>query len=685
MTKSRPRFRVGGSLLGFLLSSYLALAVAPVALFGLLGAVLLSSAYRADVRNATTVSMRSAVAEAGRYVAGPQRLVESLSLLFRAPGAKEQAGMFLDAAQRGASGIRSVMLLDAARRVVAAAPEGAAAPGTDFSRRSFMREAEAGKTRLSTPFVDPATDGVEAAAVRIEEDRAVVAVLELDTLSAFLRPLRFSTEDQVAIVDEDGVYIAHTEERRVHERQRENLHAELRSSVGGTPRRIVRDGRSYLAAGSPIPSTDWTVVYYRDLEAASSLSIAFIYRFAALIGALVIAAAVFVYLARRAFASRLDELLGRIREVERGSWFATATASDSWKEFREIGEAFGHMAERVAEREEDMRRSEEKYRGLFVWNKAPTLIIDGETGRIVDSNPAAASFYGYPRDRLLDMNIYDINTLSRADIAAEMAAAEEERRNHFHFRHRLADGEIRDVEVYSSPVEWEGERRLYSSVIDVTERRLAEERVARSLAEKEVLLREVHHRVKNNLQIMASLLSLQSLYVRDEADAELFRSSQDRILSMAAIHELLYQREDLAAVDLGEYLASLVGNLSETAERAGIEIIVRAEAAAVTPEKALPLGLIVNELITNSVKYAFPRPADGPEAPAVFVTLTRDGLSLELEVRDNGIGLPPGVDPAAAQSLGFSLVRSLSAQLGGSVAFTRSDGFAVRLRAPFAL
>ena len=685
MRTSGPPLRVGGSLLAFLLSSYLALAVAPVVLFGALGAVLLVSGFREDVKNATTVSMRSAVAEAGRYVAGPQRLAESLSVLFRSPHAREHAEIFLAAAQESAGGIRSIVLLDAERRVIAAAPEGAAAAGADFSRRSFMREAAPGRTRLSTPFVNPATGGVDAAVVRAEADLAVVAILELDTLSAFLRPLRFSTEDQVAIVDQAGVYIAHTEERRVYERQMEGLNAELRSSVGGKLRRIVRDGQTYITAGSPIPGTDWAVIYYRDLAAASSLSVAFIYRFAALIGALIIAAAVFVSLARRAFAFRLDELLGRIREVERGSWFATATESDSWREFREIGEAFGHMAERVAEREEDLRRSEEKYRGLFVWNKAPTLIIDGGTGRIVDSNPAAASFYGYPRDRLLDMNIFDINTLSRAEIAVEMEAAEEERRSHFHFRHRLADGEIRDVEVYSSPVEWEGERRLYSIVIDVTERRLAEDRVARSLAEKEVLLREVHHRVKNNLQIMASLLNLQSLYVRDEADADLFRSSQDRILSMAAIHELLYQREDLAAVDLGEYLESLVGNLSETAARSGIAITVRAEAAAASPEKALPLGLIVNELITNSVKYAFPRSADGPEARAVVVTLTRDGLSLVLEVKDNGVGLPACVDPAASPSLGFSLVRSLSAQLGGSVSFSRSDGFAVRLRAPGAL
>jgi two-component sensor histidine kinase len=263
-----------------------------------------------------------------------------------------------------------------------------------------------------------------------------------------------------------------------------------------------------------------------------------------------------------------------------------------------------------------------------------------------------------------------------------MAEAEEERRSHFHFRHRLADGQLRDVEVYSSPVEWDGARRLYSIIIDVTERSLAEKRVERSLAEKEVLLREVHHRVKNNLQIMASLLNLQALYVRDPEDADLFHSSQNRILSMAAIHELLYQRDDLAAVDLGEYLRSLIGNLSETASRGRIEISVETERAQASPEKALPLGLITNELVTNSIKYAFPLQEADSKPRSIAVSLHRREDNIELEIRDNGVGLPSDVDPESASSLGFSLVRSLGSQLGGHITYCRTDGFSVVITAP---
>jgi PAS domain S-box-containing protein len=423
-------------------------------------------------------------------------------------------------------------------------------------------------------------------------------------------------------------------------------------------------------------------VYYRDLTAAAAFAIAFVYRFVALLVALALTAVVFVALARRAFERRLKALLDRIRDVERGSWLASSGVSDSWKEFRRIGEAFALMAERVAEREEDLRRSEEKYRGLFVRNKAPTLIIDGGSGRIVDANPAAALFYGRDRDSLLSMNIQEINTLDSDEIAAEMAEAEEERRSHFHFRHRLADGQLRDVEVYSSPVEWDGARRLYSIIIDVTERSLAEKRVERSLAEKEVLLREVHHRVKNNLQIMASLLNLQALYVRDPEDADLFHSSQNRILSMAAIHELLYQRDDLAAVDLGEYLRSLIGNLSETASRGRIEISVETERAQASPEKALPLGLITNELVTNSIKYAFPLQEADSKPRSIAVSLHRREDNIELEIRDNGVGLPSDVDPESASSLGFSLVRSLGSQLGGHITYCRTDGFSVVITAP---
>lgn len=674
----RAALRIKGSLLGFLLASYLTLAVVPVALFGVVGGFLLFSTYRQDIKTVTRVSVRSAVAEAERYVAGPKRLVESLASSFRGSIPKEHAEAFLGAAQAGSIGVRALALLDRRYRVIAAAPAGAMPAGADLSRRAFIEEARLGETVLSKPFVNPATGGVDAAIVRVEGDFTVVGILELDALSAFLRPLRFSSSDQVAIVDEAGFFIAHTDERRVQERQREALSLD----PDGEAKQTIREGRSYLLARSDIRGTKWAVVYYRDLTAAAAFAVAFGYRFLALLAALALTAAVFIALARRAFELRLKALLDRIRDVERGSWLASSGVSDSWREFRKIGEAFALMAERVAEREEDLRRSEEKYRGLFVRNKAPTLIVDGGSGRIVDANPAAALFYGMEREALLAMNIQEINTLDPDEIAAEMAEAEEERRSHFHFRHKLADGQLRDVEVYSSPVEWEGARRLYSIIIDVTERSLAEKRVERSLAEKEVLLREIHHRVKNNLQIMASLLNLQALYVRDPADADLFRSSQDRILSMAAIHELLYQRDDLAAVDLGEYLRSLVSNLSETAAHGCIKVSVEAERAETSPEKALPLGLIMNELVTNSIKYAFPLQVADSNQRSIVVSLHRKDDQIELEIRDNGVGLPSDMDPDRASSLGFSLVRSLSSQLGGRVTYRRTDGFSVVITAP---
>ncbi len=246
----------------------------------------------------------------------------------------------------------------------------------------------------------------------------------------------------------------------------------------------------------------------------------------------------------------------------------------------------------------------------------------------------------------------------------------------------LDTGEMRHFEaafggrIYAfvvRPVPSEGYANLYG--VDITLREEAMEAIRRSLAEKEILLKEIHHRVKNNLQIISSLLFLQMEYVSLPQDRELFTESQKRIQAMALVHEELYGAEDLSSVNMRDYVPRLVERVL-----AGADIPVRLECQVeevrLPVTRSIPSGLILNELVMNAVKHAFrPGAPDAPDAPdasghatgVLRVTLRREGALLVLEVEDNGPGLPPDFDITATPTLGMTLVSSLTEQLGGEV------------------
>ncbi|OHE68858.1 MAG: hypothetical protein A2413_05495 [Treponema sp. RIFOXYC1_FULL_61_9] len=666
----------------YLLFSNIALVLLPMLLVGTLSFTLVGSQYRKETAITVRSIMRSVEAKSAQHIGDSRRLVEYLSARFADFESKLDDGdrSALQTAQATAQGIRSVIVLGSDYRVAASAPLRPESIGDDYSRRPFLVDLADGRTVMSMPFVNPETETMNVAVARKERNAVVVAFLDLDALSDFLKDLLFSPKDEAALADATGAFIAHTDRRMVRERSREDSHAELRGIGGLYLKEKKTETRSFLAAGIPVSGTPWTVLYYRDAVDAYSLIIDLAVRSSVAVIFLAFAAVVSAVLSRRAFSRRIRALLSYIDRVEYGGSEDLRYGDDSWREFREIGNAFSAMSARIGERETALRKSEDQYRGLFLLSNAVTLIIDAEGGNILDANPAAVRYYGFARKELLSLNMTDINACDEAAIRAEEIAANRERREHLHFKHQLRGGEIRDVETYVSRVDWEGRNCLYTIIIDTTERRIAEERLARSLEEKNVMLREIHHRVKNNMQIMSSLLHLQSRYVRDPADEALFEASQNRIRSMALIHELIYQREDLSSVDLSEYASNLVRFYKDGAVRAGAEIDTDCVSVSTTPEIALPFGLILNELISNSIKYAFPSDRPLKDGRRIDIRLTSDGDgSYALAYSDNGAGLKPGVDPETTESLGFSLIRSLSDQIAAKVTFRSEKGFHVDL------
>jgi len=225
------------------------------------------------------------------------------------------------------------------------------------------------------------------------------------------------------------------------------------------------------------------------------------------------------------------------------------------------------------------------------------------------------------------------------------------------------------------------ERLLIDAVAErlgiITERKLAEDKIKASLAEKEMLLKEVHHRVKNNMQVISSLLKLQSGSVKNKEDAALFEDSRDRIKSMALVYNKLYQSEDLAHVDFGEYVGELARNLAHSYKTVSGKVTTSVEGGDVSlgVDQAIPCGLVVNELITNSLKYAFPKGRDGE----IRVSLAENEGEVELTVSDDGVGIPTSLDLASSPTLGLRLVGNLVEQLGGKIELDRTAGARFRI------
>lgn len=202
---------------------------------------------------------------------------------------------------------------------------------------------------------------------------------------------------------------------------------------------------------------------------------------------------------------------------------------------------------------------------------------------------------------------------------------------------------------------------------EITDKKIIERQIRESLKEKEILLQEVHHRVKNNLQVISSILNLQSSYVRDPNTLNILRESQNRIKSMSFIHESLYQTTDFSSIDFTDYILSLSKNLvhSYSVNTSLVELETCFEKVYLNLDQAIPCGLIVNELVSNALKYAFPDNQKG----VLSMEIKENDNKIELNIRDNGVGMPENFDFDKNDSLGLQLVFTLVEQLDGEVRF----------------
>ena len=322
-----------------------------------------------------------------------------------------------------------------------------------------------------------------------------------------------------------------------------------------------------------------------------------------------------------------------------------------------------------------LKESEEKFRNLSESSYDAIFTLD-KTGKFTYISPAVNRITGYTPDEILGKS-FD-NFILKSYQSQALAAHKE-----------LLSGKPVEglclalkgkaninptVEINVIPIVQDKKTIGAHGVIrDVTDRILFENQLKSSLKEKEVMLQEIHHRVKNNLQIISSLLRLQSNYIRDESLKNIFNVSQDRIQSMALIHQMLYQSSNLNSVDFSEYIRKMISRLSSVylSKDKNIKFDIDIQNVNLSINQAIPCGLIINELVTNSLKHGFKYKQKG----FIYVGLSKMGKEkIQIKVKDSGIGLPQNINLETTDTLGLTLVRDLVKQLRGTVSIQRKEG-----------
>jgi PAS domain S-box-containing protein len=302
-----------------------------------------------------------------------------------------------------------------------------------------------------------------------------------------------------------------------------------------------------------------------------------------------------------------------------------------------------------------------------------SVIIADETGRIEWVNDGFTRMTGISKN-IIGKGVHDLHVYENiSNILTETREGKHSRIFESHLKSE--NGADRWISSTLTPI-FDDSKRLRKLLFvdtDITESKKMENQIVASLKEKDLLLKEIHHRVKNNLQIIISLLNLQSGYIKDEETLKAVREGQNRVRSMALVHEKFYQSEELGEIDFREYTEKLCTFLKQSyaSQDAPVTIIVDAHGIGFDMDTAMPCGLLITEIVSNSLKYGFPGNREG-EIKIEFSKVAEKKVLMTIS--DNGIGLPQDFDIEKSESLGMQLIIALTSQLDGELKFSGENG-----------
>jgi len=312
----------------------------------------------------------------------------------------------------------------------------------------------------------------------------------------------------------------------------------------------------------------------------------------------------------------------------------------------------------------ESKKFEEKLKRLtknfinVVENSPESIFIVNKNGKVYYANQQALKYFGWEKNEIIGKTI---GIPLKPDITEEIEIID-------------ANGNLKIAEIKIAKTYWEDEECNLISIRDITKIKEYEKSLKKALIEKETLLKEIHHRVKNNLQIIISLINLQAQKAEDK---ELLKETTNRIRAIARVHEKFYQSEDLASINLKEYIKDIISELKATYKLPRIKFNIQIQDIKLTINQAIPCGLIINETLTNSMKHAFP---DREGTITVKAYKSRDSINLIME--DDGIGFPEGFKPEECETMGMRLIYALTRQIDGEIKIKGEKGVKIELKIP---
>lgn len=323
------------------------------------------------------------------------------------------------------------------------------------------------------------------------------------------------------------------------------------------------------------------------------------------------------------------------------------------------------------ETEKTLHESEAKYQ-LFFAGAGDAIIIHDERGRILEVNELASSRMGYTCEEMTAMTVDQIDSPNESLYASErIIRLMENGRHSFETVHQTRDGQLIPTEVNAKKIEWKGKPAMMSICRDISKHKKDELEIRNLLQEKEIILKEVHHRIKNNMNMVYGLLYLQANAQADQVTQNILNEAAGRVKSMMVLYDKLYRSDKYDGLNLKYFLSSLV--LEIIAQFSGIlnvDTDIRIEDVVVSTDKLSPLGIIINELITNSMKHAFSNSNRG----ILRISADKDGSMITVVYQDNGIGLPEEEAIKNAGGFGMELVSGLMQQIQGTISIDRNNG-----------
>lgn len=559
----------------------------------------------------------------------------------------------------------------------------------------WFQTAQAGQFFVGYQPAKPAAQPYLLMALPMEAQGVLAARIEVHFLTQIVADLHFGNNDHSYLFDRQGNLLVQAGPTvlPVSPVQPTEFAAFLQNPQQPLWQAIypTASGAKIMAVALPVAGTDWVLL--SELALADVLDVSRAALFWLTWGMAFFAVLVMLtvnYFLRRSIIQPLEELQLVAERIGQGD-LRQRIQIQRFDEVGAVAVAFNQMLDHLSDREEVLRKT---YDELEVRVQERTAELRDSVARIqliADNVPALIAYVDadeyyrfvnkrfeewYTKTEIVNRHLREVAGTGGYDsIAPYVHAALAGQETTFAYSRVYPDGQLRHVEINYLP-HFSPERQVmgfFTMVQDLTAHKHAEEQIQASLDEKVVLLKEIHHRVKNNLQVISSLLYLQAEKLTDADLRAILQDSQNRVKSMALIHEKLYQAKDLARVNVDEYVRNLTNYLlrAHNSQSNRVRLQVNATQIALGIDTAMPCGLIINELVSNALKHAFPNGRDG-EIYVNLQALTTG--SFRLTICDNGIGFPSEIDFENTTSLGLQLVNTLVRQLDGSIKLRRDRG-----------